>query len=65
MKKRELKNLAKKIAEYEMIIQNSTDPDERDYAKDEIFRLSNEIRSFEELDLLDELVQEYINKLVE
>ena len=62
MKKKELKNLAKKIAECEYIIQTSQDEYEKDQAKNDIFRLSNGVHSFEDLDLMDEMVQEYLAK---
>ena len=62
MKKKELKNLAKKIAECEYIIQTSQDEYEKDYAKNDIFRLTSGIHSFEDLDLMDEMVQEYLAK---
>ena len=62
MKKKELKNLAKKIANYEYIIQTSQNEDELDYAKNEIFKLSSGVTSFEELDLMDEMVQDILNK---
>ena len=63
MKKKELKNLAKKIADAEYIIQNSMNEYEKQQAKDDIFRYTSEINSFEELDLLDEMVQDYFNKI--
>ena len=63
MKKKELKNLAKKIAEGEYILQTSIDEDEKQQARDEILRISSGIHSFDDLDLLDELVQENLNKL--
>jgi short-subunit dehydrogenase involved in D-alanine esterification of teichoic acids len=62
MKKKELKNLAKKIADYEYIIQTSKDSAELNDAKNEIFKLTSAVRGFEELDLLDEFVQENLKK---
>ena len=62
MKKKELKNLAKKIADFEYIIQTSQNEDELDYAKNEIFKLTSGVTSFEELDLMDEMVQDILNK---
>lgn len=62
MKKKELKNLAKKIANFEYIIQTSQNEDELDYAKNEIFKLTSGVTSFEELDLMDEMVQDILNK---
>ena len=62
MKKKELKNLAKKIAECEYIIQTSQDDYDKEQAKNDIFKLTNGIHSFEDLDLMDEMVQEFLAK---
>ena len=62
MKKKELKNLAKKIAECEYIIQTSQDDYEKNQAKNEIFKLTNSVHNFEDLDLMDEMVQEFLAK---
>lgn len=59
MKKKELKNLAKKIAEAEKIVQTSTDEYEIEEAKTLILNLSKKI-SFEDLDELDEMVMELL-----
>lgn len=64
MKKKELKNLAKKIAQGEYILQTSTDTDEKQQARDEILRISSGIHSFEDLDILDEMVQEFLKKMM-
>ena len=63
MKRKELKNLAKKIAQEEYILQTSTDIDERQQARDEILKISSGIHSFEDLDVLDEMVQEFLKKM--
>ena len=62
MKKKELKNLAKKITKYELILQNSTDEKEKKQAQSEIMKLSSEVHSFEDIDLLDEMIQELLKK---
>ena len=62
MKKKELQNLAKKIAKWEIIIQTSDDPSERQKAQNEIMHLSSMVHDFEEIDSLDEMVQEILNK---
>lgn len=59
MKKKELKNLAKKIAEAEKIVQTSTDEYEIEEAKTLILNLSKKI-SFEDLDELDEMIMELL-----
>ena len=62
MKQKELKNLAKKIAANEMIIQSSEDEKDVEKAQDEIFRLSSRVTSIEEMILLDDLIQEILQK---
>ena len=63
MKRKELKNLAKKVAQCEYILQTSDDYNEREQARDEIMKISNGIHSFEDLDLLDEMVQDLLSKM--
>ena len=63
MKRKELKNLAKKVAYEEYVLQTSTDIDERQQARDEILKISSGIHSFEDLDVLDEMVQEFLKKM--
>lgn len=63
MKKKELKNAAKKIAEAEYVIQNSKDQQSVEAAKQLIMHLTNQASSFEELEQLDELVQEYLKDM--
>lgn len=65
MKKKELKNLAKKIASCEYVLQTSNDGYERDQARDEIMKISSGIHSFEDLDIIDEMVQELLAKMLE
>lgn len=62
MKQKELKNLAKKIAKLETIIQASADENEINKATTEIMVLTGKVHSFEELDLLDEMVQEILQQ---
>ena len=63
MKKKELKNLAEKIAKCEYIIENSKDNNEINAAQAEIMRLSSKVHNFEDLDQLDELIQTMLKKL--
>ena len=63
MKQKELKNLAKKIAKYELIIQQSDDMAERAKAEAAIMELSGKVNSLEDIVIIDELVQEYIEEL--
>lgn len=62
MTKKELKNLASKITEAELTIQNSVDQKEKKQAMAEIIALSKQITSFEEIDALDTLIQENLKK---
>lgn len=63
MKRKELKNLAEKIAKCEYVIQYSEDADAIQAAQEEMMRLSGRIHGFEELDILDEMVQDYLAKM--
>ena len=63
MKAKELKNLAKKIAKYEWIIQNSEDKKAILEAQTQIMKLSGCVDKIEDMVAIDELVQEYIKEL--
>ena len=60
MKKKELKNLAKKIAKYENIIQTSDDKDEIRKAQLAIIELSGSVDSLEDITAIDEMVQDFL-----
>ena len=62
MKKKELKNLATKIAKYERIIQTSSDKKEVRQAEEEIMRLSSSVDRLEDMVAIDELVMELLEK---
>lgn len=62
MKRKELKNLAQKIAKLENIVQTSDDQKAISRAQDEIMTLSGHIQSIEDMVLLDDLIQELMNK---
>ena len=64
MKKKELKNLAKKIADAEYIIQNSDDAKAVAKAQDTILELSGKAMSLEDMMIIDELVQEILSQKV-
>ena len=61
MKKKELKNLAIKIAEQENILSTSTDVFEIEAAKDTIIRLTSMVDSLDDLFELDEMIQKIIS----
>lgn len=60
MKKKELKVLAKKLAEAELTLQKSDDPDEVKKSKETIFKIGYQLSSFEDMCYVDELVQEIL-----
>lgn len=62
MKKKELKTLAKRIADAEFIIQTSTDKKEINKAKNSIMELSNHAIDLEDMIILDELVQDILSQ---
>jgi selenophosphate synthetase-related protein len=62
MKKKELKNLAAKIAKYEKIIQTSDDKQAVRQAETEIMKLSSCVKSLEDMVAIDELVMELLEK---
>lgn len=57
MKRKELKNLAKKIAQAEHIIQTSDNQDEIQRAQMEIMTLSSHVDSLDDITIIDEMVQ--------
>lgn len=60
MKQKELKNLAKKIAKLELTIQNTDDANVIAECEQEIMYLTGRVTSFEEIDILDEMIQEIL-----
>lgn len=63
MKKKELKNIAIKIAKNEFIIQTSKDKEEVEKAQDEILKLSHKVSSLEDMIILDDLIQDLMTKI--
>ncbi len=62
MKRKELRDLAKKIAAAEEIIQTSNDPIKVAKAQDQIIELSGHALSLEDMIAIDEFVQELLNR---
>lgn len=62
MKRKELKNLAKKIADAEYIIQNSGDAKAVAKAQDTIIELSGKAMSLEDMMIIDEMVQDLLSE---
>ena len=63
MKRKELKNLAEKIAKCEYVIQNSKDNTAIQAAQLEIMRLSSRVHDFQDIDTIDEMVQDILNDM--
>ena len=59
MKKKDLQALAKKIAKAELCIQNETDEDKIQQAKEEIMRYSSKV-DWQDMDILDEMIQDIL-----
>lgn len=62
MKKKELKSLAKRIADAEYIIQTSSDKKEINNAKNQIIELSNHAIDLEDMAILDDMIQEILSQ---
>lgn len=62
MKKKELRNLAIKMAKLEKIIQSSDDKDEISKAENEIIKVSSSVKSLEDMVAIDEIVLELLAK---
>lgn len=62
MKKKELKKLAAQIAQAELDLQESNDPDNSRELKQKIMKLSSRITSLEDIMILDEMIQNEINE---
>lgn len=62
MKRKELKNLAKKIANAELIIQSSDDKEKIHRAEQEVIELSGRVDSLDDIAIIDEMVQEFLTK---
>ena len=60
MKRKELKNLAKKIAQAEHIVQTSDNQDEIQRAQMEVMTLSSHVDSLDDITIIDEMVQELL-----
>lgn len=62
MKKKDLKRLAKQLAEAEHIIQTSEDKTEIYNAKATVYNIGNKVESVEDMLLLDEMVQDFLKE---
>lgn len=64
MKNKELKNLAKKIAEAEYIVQTSSDKKVVHDAEAKIMELSGKVSSLDDMIRIDEMVQEILKEKI-
>ena len=62
MKTKELKNIAKQIAKYELVIRNSEDKKAIQNAQLQIMELSGRVDRLEDMVAIDEYVQEILDK---
>lgn len=65
MKKKELKELATKIAKCEYIIQTSSDKKKVMRAQDEVMTLCGRVESLEDITVIDEIAQDILQKLLD
>lgn len=65
MKTKELKNLAKKIANAELVVQTSEDPQVVRKAQNQIMELSSHVPSLDDITTIDEMVQEILGKILD
>lgn len=62
MNKKELKNLAEKIASLESQLTAAQSPDDKKGIEDAIFKLSGKVKSFEDMMMLDVMIQDILEK---
>lgn len=63
MKNEKIKNIAKKIAEFELLLQTSEDKEKIKQGENGIMELSTQITSIEEMCLIDDMVQKILDKV--
>ena len=62
MKKKEIQQIAKKLAKQETILNNSNSSlKEKSLAEQEIIKICSTIKSLEDMELIDEAVQEILD----
>ena len=65
MKKKELKNLAEKIAQAQVVMDTTSDSDEKRKAQRRIIELTGQVQDIEDFFILDELIQKNIKKILD
>ena len=63
MKKKELQKLAKQIAKCEYVVSESKDELAIQAAQQQILNLTSHVSDMRDFDLLDELIQEELNRM--
>lgn len=64
MKKKELKEIAKRIAKAELTIENSDDKEEINSAKQVVFSMTERLMSTEDILAVDAMVQEILSNKI-
>lgn len=64
MKKKELKEIAKRIAKAELTIENSDDKEEINSAKQVVFSMTERLMSTEDILAVDVMVQEILSNKI-
>ena len=64
MKTKELKNLAKKIANAELVVQTSEDPQAVRKAQNQIMELSSHVHSLDDITTIDEWFKKFLEKFL-
>lgn len=62
MKRKEIQNLAKKIAKQEQLLQEAITSEEKQRAEIEIMKLCSQVRSIEDMTAVEEEVEKIMNK---
>ena len=62
MKNKERKELAEKIAKLELLIQSSDDPKIRSQSEQDIMKITNKVKNFEDIMIIDEMVMDILDK---
>lgn len=63
MNNEKIKNIAKQIAEFELLLQTSSDKEKIKNAEMGIMKLTDQITSLEEMCLIDDMVQKILDKV--
>ena len=63
MNNEKIKNIAKQIAEFELLLQTSSDKEKIKKAEQSIMALTDQITSLEEMCLIDDMVQKILDKV--